>query len=200
MSIRLIKKKVPKRYGTYKMPPEIKDIACIYGLLIYSRGPDPVYTFGNRKIFLQVYELHRHKTSGRIFRITEKVIDVSSYLRISICKELFYKPCRHLFHKIRRIISHQVIDDVCRLAVGKGCYDFLFYFHRKKCKHIRRDPLRQNPEHFDLLFKRQLLKHRSYVRFVPLCKFLSDAGVLFFLNKSDYFFHCHFFFHYRTSF
>ena len=118
MSIRLVKQKVSKRYRSDQMTSQIKYITRIYCLFINARCPDPVYAFGNRKVFLQVNKLDSHKTSRRILGIPKQMIDISSCFRIGISKKLFDKPRRHLFHKIRRIISHQIINDVGCLTVG----------------------------------------------------------------------------------
>ena len=63
--------------------------------------------------------------------------DADIALRACIDKQLFYNIGRHFLQKIRRIVRHQVIDDLCRFPFGKGCDNILFHFDRKIGKNIR---------------------------------------------------------------
>ena len=61
--------------------------------------------------------------------------------------------------------------------------DLLLDLHRKECEHIGCDALRKDPEHLDLFLVRHLFKCRCDIGFIPLNKFLSETGILLFLNN-----------------
>jgi len=109
----------------------------------------------------------------------QKLIDQRPGFRLGVFQYPFDHIRRHLLQQIRRIIGHQIVDNIRRLSIGQCRDDRLLVFRLHIGKHIRCQILRQNPKYPEQLILVQFLQKRRHIGFIQFRKGLSQFGILF---------------------
>ena len=111
------------------------------------------------------------------------MIDIPSGIRPGAGEQLFYNIGRHLLQQIRRIVRHQVIDNIGGLPLGKGNDNKLLAVHLEIGKYIRSHALWQDTEYFQKLLFLQFLHDRCGIRNIHIGDPLAEPCILLGLQQ-----------------
>ena len=106
------------------------------------------------------------------------MIDIPSGIGAGVGKQLFNHIRRHLFQQVRRIVGHQIIDNIGRLFIRKGSNYRLLVFHLQIRKHIRRHVFGKNAENLKHFFFFQFFHNRRNICVIQFRQPLPQAGIL----------------------
>ena len=107
-----------------QMVDQFMEAGCTYFDTAYVYGKDGESEKAMRAALVERYPREKYTIATKLNawlacdseEEAKQMIDITSCLRIGICKKLLDKSCRHLLHKVSSIVGHKVVDDV-------GCLD-----------------------------------------------------------------------------
>ena len=111
--------KIPECHRSDQNTRLIEYVADVDRLRIQADLTDSVDCILYGHILLQIHILDRQNRSCGILRVAKQMVDIRPRVRPCVCKNLLNDIGRHLFQKVRRIIGHQVVDDVRCFLIGK---------------------------------------------------------------------------------